>query len=106
MVLQDTIQKKLLAILTTEFDDLNENYTKIDNNGTFEGKINLRGSYRVLHVNVNFKRKPKRQSQYGYFKLIGNFQERGKKKIPFDNCIFKWNAIDIKQIKVTINAIA
>jgi gliding motility-associated protein GldE len=107
--LEDIIEE-IVGEISDEFDEDNINFSKINaNNYLFEGKINLKDFYRILHVDESIYETQKGEAETlaGFIlELVGNFPKKGQ-KIRFENCIFTIQSIDkrrIKQIKVTIDA--
>jgi gliding motility-associated protein GldE len=107
--LEDIIEE-IVGDISDEFDEDNINFSKINaNNYLFEGKINLKDFYRILHVDESIYETQKGEAETlaGFIlELVGNFPKKGQ-KIRFENCIFTIQSIDkrrIKQIKVTIDA--
>ena len=107
--LEDIIEE-IVGDITDEFDDVNINFSKIDdNNFMFEGKINLKDFYRIIEVDEDLFeiRKGEAETLAGFIlEILGNFPKKNQ-KIQFENCLFTIETVDkkrIKQIKVTTDA--
>ena len=106
--LEDIIEE-IVGDISDEFDDEDNNFTKIDDrNYMFEGKINLKDFYRIIDVDEYFfnQNKGEAETLAGFIlEILGNFPRRGQ-KIQFEKCLFTVVAVDkkrVKQIKVTLD---
>lgn len=109
ITLEDVIEE-IVGDISDEFDDENINYSKIDDkNFLFEGKINLKDFYRIIHVDEDLfeSRKGEAETLAGFLlEILGVFPKISQ-KITFLNCVFIIESVDkkrIKQIKVTLDA--
>ena len=105
--LEDVIEE-IVGDISDEFDDDHLNFSQIDDkNYLFEGKINLKDFYRIIHVDEELfeVKKGEAETLAGFIlEILGNFPKKNQ-KISFENCLFTVESVDqkrVKQIKVTI----
>ncbi len=108
ITLEDIIEE-IVGDITDEFDDVELNYSKIDDrNYIFDAKINLKDFYRLLNLDDELfeNKKGDAETIAGFvLELNASLPKKGQ-IINFENYSFTIEAVDqkrIKSIKVTIN---